>query len=218
MTGAAPGTAGVGLVVLVVEEAVGGDVVEVDGRTEGVVPPCPDVFPAWGWSWATVGAATVAGLGAGEPLSEREAARATAAPMTKTAAAITAPVSHRSLRRSPHRDPPSLDCWGVPTATGASTPPGGTFACGGGGAVGVGRSGGGRASVGGGSGGSPADSRTRRTALSIAPRARRPGVPWGGSDAGPSVMASPRDMFPHCRASMRAPGSAPGILLRRRVG
>jgi hypothetical protein len=225
MTGAAPGTAGGVLavvvvpVVLVVEEAAGGEVVEVDGRTEGVAPPCPDVFPACAWPWGTVGAATVTGLGAGAPLPEREAARATAAPTTKTATAITAPASHRSLRRSPHRDPPSLDGWLVSTTTGASARPGGRFGWAGRGwvgrcsvargSVGVGRSGGRRTTTDGGIGGSPADSRTRRTALSIAPRARRPGVPWGGSDAGPSVMASLRDMFPHCRASMRAPRSAP---------
>ncbi len=224
MTGAAPGTAGGVLavvvvpVVLVVEEAAGGEVVEVDGRTEGVAPPCPDVFPACAWPWGTVGAATVTGLGAGAPLPEREAARATAAPTTKTATAITAPASHRSLRRSPHRDPPSLDGWVVSTTTGASARPGGRFGWAGRGWVGRcsvargsggGRSGGRRTTTDGGIGGSPADSRTRRTALSIAPRARRPGVPWGGSDAGPSVMASLRDMFPHCRASMRAPRSAP---------
>ncbi len=220
MTGAAPGTAGGGLgglVVVVVEETDGGEVVEVDGRTEGVVPPCPDVVPACGWSWGTVGAATVAGLGAGELLLEREAARATAAPMTKTAAAITAPASHRSPRRSPHRDPPSLDGRGVSTATEACTGPGKTVGSWGRGSGAAG-SVVGRTTAGGGSGGSPADSRTRRTALSIAPRARRPGVPWGGSGVGPSVMTSLRDMFPHCRASMRAPGPASGILLRWRVG
>ncbi len=161
-----------------------------------------------------MGAATVAGLGGGEPLPETEAARAIPAATTKTATAMTAPTSHRSPRWSHHRDPSWLDRRGGSAATRTSTGPNDAFGRSGPGRGGPGSSGGWCSTVVGCSGGSPADSRTRRTTLSIAPKARRPGVPWGGSDAGPSVITSLRTcsrISAHlCARPVRLPDPGPG--------
>ena len=51
-------------------------------------------------------------------------------------------------------------------------------------------------------GGAPADSRARRTALSIAPRARRPGVPGGGSVACSSAIRPSDGYVPRTTASI----------------
>jgi hypothetical protein len=56
----------------------------------------------------------------------------------------------------------------------------------------------------GGGGPPPADSRARRAALSIAPSARRPGVPSGGSSDCPSVIRSSSRFFPESAASTPA--------------
>ena len=64
----------------------------------------------------------------------------------------------------------------------------------------------GRVGAGGGAeeerGGAPADSRARRTALSMAPRARRPGVPGGGSVACSSAIRPSDGYVPRTTASI----------------
>ncbi len=59
------------------------------------------------------------------------------------------------------------------------------------------------ACVSGGGGGEPPAARARRTALSIAPRARWPGVPGGGSTACSSAIGSSRCLVPRTPAFIR---------------
>ncbi len=216
MTGGAPGTAGSVLVVLV-EGADGAEVPEVpevpevDGAVDGCVVPCRVDFPPCPWSWGTVGAATVTGLGEGELLPEREAARAIPAATTKTATAMTAPASHRSPRRSHHGDPASLVRLGVSLAKGASTGPGDAFGrSGGGGAAWPGSSVGRGADVDGSTGGSPADSTHAPHGAFHRTQSAPPGCALGWLGRRYFRHRFSADMFPHCRSSMRAPGPAPG--------
>jgi hypothetical protein len=114
----------------------------VDGEWDGTVVACP-------------GGAAVEDGGAELPLNET--INAMAAATTRTATTATVPINQRSGR-----------------AGGAVSPgvTGGRHSSGGG-ATSTRLAGGWvRGSAGGGSGGAPADSRARRTALSIAPRAR----------------------------------------------
>jgi hypothetical protein len=120
----------------------------VGGEWDGTVAFCPDV-------------AAVEGGGAELPLNET--INATAAATTSTATAVTEPISQRSRRAGGTVSPRGAVSLG--SAGGRCSSRGGAASTRGG----VDWA---RASGGGGSGGAPADSRARRTALSIAPRAR----------------------------------------------
>ena len=138
------------------------------------------------------------GAGAGVPLLLRDTASATAATSTRAAATATDRTSQGS---------------GRPSGGGAGGREGGSaggVAPGAGTGKHVGRGFAGR-------------SRARRTALSIAPRARRPGVPWAGSVSCPSVIDPPgRDSsrFGAVHARARSPGVRDGFMtcVGRRTG
>jgi hypothetical protein len=124
---------------------------------------------------AVVGAERVAfGAGADGP-AITETSRAMAAAATRAATAATERVSQRSRPGEGGRPPGA---------------PGRTAATGAVGSAGVATCP--RVGVGSGGGAIPVDSRARRTALSMAPRARWPGDPGGGPAAACSSAIDPR--------------------------
>jgi hypothetical protein len=154
------------------------DVAELDELGEVLVevePPLPALVVDGGWVGGVVPVwtppAAVEDGGAELPLSEM--INAMAAASTRAAATATERTNQRSVRP----DGGSLRSGGVTStgrAAGRAWPDGG-----------------------GASGAAPTVSRARRTALSMAPRAREPGLPGGGPGACSSAMcSSDAYMFP----------------------
>ena len=147
-----------------------GDVdVEVEDGAGPPAWPCPTVVGGWtaGPGGVSADAVCDGGDGAGAPPPLRDTTSATAAASTRAAAMATDRTSQGS---------------GRPSDGGPGGRDGGSD---GGVAPGAGSGG---ATVG---EGSPDDARARRAALSIAPRARRPGVPWASSASCASVNDPP---------------------------
>ena len=141
-----------------VDEEVGVDVEGVVGAEVAVRPPAPERGLVNGWraGAAVVGAERVAEGGEEAGLAINETSRAIAAAATKAPTAATERISQR-LGPAGGGPPAGAPGWVVGSDTAGFA--GSVGACP--------RDGGG-----GGSGATPADSRARRTALSIAPRAR----------------------------------------------
>ena len=134
---------------------------EVVGVVAGAAPLGEPVGGEWGGTVACRdGVACPDGVpveDVGVELPLNETIKATAAATTRTATTVTVPVNQRSGRAGGTDVSPGGAGGCPPRAGAASTRLVGGWTRGGGG---------------GGSGGAPADSRARRTALSIAPRAR----------------------------------------------
>jgi hypothetical protein len=175
MTGGPPGATAT--VVVVEPEAEAGVVVE----DEPLVPCFPPRGLVDGRRFGVVVACTArAAVEDGGPGLESSETRSATDPATTSAARTAA--ERISQRSCPARD--GLSAQGGVSAVGRASangagggPPGRSEIC----SPGSGE---------GGRGASPADSRARRTALSIAPRARWPGVPGGGSAACWSAIGS----------------------------
>ena len=146
-----------------------GTVVDVDGvgaEVLGAVAPPAPLRGLFGGEWdgtvvACPAVAAVEDDGAELPLNETISAMAAAT--TRTATTLTEPINQRSGRAGGAVS--SCGALSLGAAGGRCSSRGGAAST----RLVVGWA---RASGGGGSGGSPADSRARRTALSIAPRAR----------------------------------------------
>jgi hypothetical protein len=175
-----------GATATVVEVEVSGEVVAEDGVGAEVAVRLPPlvrgVVDGWRVGAAVVWTECVAEGGEDAGLAINEASKAIAAASTRAPTAATVRISQR-LGPAEGGLPDGAEGGFPPEAPGCVT---GTETTGFVVSVeGCPREGGGE-----GSGATPADSRARRTALSMAPRARWPGDPGGGSAACSSGMGS----------------------------